>query len=159
MPDPSSAARPAWRDHFWKIPAVLAAAGAVWSLGLPLVQVPGMGEALTFMESGQLQAQLMKGLLIAGVLAVIVGWGRFAGVAGGMAAGLAVAVACKHWQGLQDMKAMNEEMKASGSSMGDMSSMLDIRVMHGAWVLGVSLGIFLLICLWSGRRWAAPAAK
>lgn len=153
MPDSFSSARLPWRRHLWKIPAVAAAGVAVWSLGLPLVQVPGMGEALTFMESGQLQGQVMKWTLLAAALVLLAGWVRLAGIAGGIATGLAASVACKQWQGLQELKAMNEEMQASGSSMGDMSSMLDIRIMHGAWVLSAALSVFLLCCLWPrGKR-------
>ena len=160
MPVSSPPSLFSWQRHWWKIPAVATAAVAVWSLNLPLVQVPGMGEALTFMESGQLQGQVMKWTLAAGALAVLLGWVRLAGIAGGIATGLALSVACKQWQGLQDLKAMNEEMKASGSSMGDMSSMLDIRIMHGAWVLAVALGIFLLFCLWPcGRRVPLPPVE
>lgn len=131
--------------------AVAAALAGVWSLTAPLVEVPGMG-LLTFMETGKLQGQFIKGFLIAGAVIAAIGWGRLAGVVGGLAAGLALAVACKQWESIQQLKEMNAEMISSGTSMGDMSKMLDVRIHHGAWVLGIGLVVFLLASLTAG--WA-----
>lgn len=150
---PPAATRPRTR-HLWKLIAVAATAAACWSLTAPLVQVPGMGEPLTFMETGKLQGGLIKGILILGGLAAVAGLGRLAGILGGLATGLALSVACKQWESIQELKAMNEEMKSSGTSMGDMSSMLDIRICYGSQVLGLSLLVLLLACLWAGSRQA-----
>lgn len=151
--DPLPVLRSPWR-HLWKGVAFLAVAVAYWALTAPLVQVPGMGEPLTFMETGKLQGGIIKVILILAGVVAVAGLGRFAGILGGLAAGLALSVACKQWENVQELKAMNEEMKSSGSSMGDMSSMLDIRICYGAWVLGLSLVFFLLTCLWAGTRQA-----
>lgn len=132
------------RRHLWKIVVIASASAAIYALTLPLVQVPGMGEPLTFMETGKLQGQILRGLVIAAALATLVRLRHPAGILAGIAIGLAGGVACNQYNELQKLKVMNAEMIASGTSMGDMSKMLDIRVCHGAWVLGISLALLLI---------------
>lgn len=136
------------RRHFWKIAVVVSAAAAVYALTLPLVKLPGR-DPVTFMEAGRIQGQVLRALVIASGLATLLRLRHPAGIFAGLAMGLAGGVACglyEEWRKLQDQPLQAQSL-AEATPAAAPASTLEYAILHGAWILGISLALLLLATL------------